>query len=86
MSTPREVLVSKNAWDKLINHAVNSETQRSFNVSLEITVGEETWSTYGADVSHREILFFCKEGTVSYVVDTYGDRHTVELFDWDKSE
>ncbi len=75
---------TKRAWDKLIEHAVNGKSQKSFNVTLEITVDNETWTTYGAEVSHRDILFFCKEGTATFLVDTYGDKNTTELFDWER--
>ncbi len=72
------------AWDKLINTAVSTNTQKSFNVCLPLNVDGETWEAYGAEVSHRDILFFCKQGTATYLVDTYGEKHTTELFDWEK--
>lgn len=75
----------KKAWDRLMDHAINGTKQRSFNVSLEITVEGETWHAYGAEVSHRDILLFCKEWTATFVVDSYGDRHTRELFDWERA-
>lgn len=74
----------KRAWDKLIDTAIKTNTQRSFNVSLELTIDGETWNAYGAEVSNRDILFFCKQGTATYLVDSYGDKNTVELFDWSK--
>lgn len=76
----------KRAWDKLVDHAVNGTKQRSFNVSLKIEVDGKTWNAYGAEVCCREIMFFCKEGIATFVVDSYGDRHTTELFNWEKSE
>lgn len=72
------------AWEKLIAHAVSGKPQRSFNVRMTITVKDQTWSAYGAEVSHRDIMFFCKQGTATFVIDTYGDRHTTELFDWER--
>ena len=73
------------AWKKLIDTAVRTNSQKSFNISLELEVDGDTWNAYGAEVSHRDILFFCKEGTATYVVDSYGDKNTVELFDWERS-
>ena len=74
------------AWDKLIKTAVETNTQKSFNVTLPLEVDGETWESYGAEVSNRDILFFCKQGTATYLVDSYGDKHTTELFDWKKGE
>lgn len=74
------------AWDKLISTAVKTEKQKSFNVTLPLIVNGERWTTYGAEVSHRDILFFCKEGTATYLVDTYGDKSRAELFDWSKDD
>lgn len=76
----------KRAWDKLIDHAVNGTKQQSFNVALKIEIDGQTWNAYGAEVAHRDILFFCKEGTATFVVDSYGDRHTIELTDWEVSQ
>lgn len=74
------------AWDKLIEHAVSGKKQKSFNVSLDIQVSGETWHAYGAEVSDRDILLFCDKGTATYLVDSYGDKHTTELFDWSKDD
>lgn len=76
---------TKRAWSRLIDHAVSNKPQKSFNVSLELSVNGETWNAYGAEVSHRDILFLCKEGTATFLVDSYGDRHVTELFDYEES-
>ena len=74
------------AWNKLIETAVKTKTQRTFNVTLLLRVNGETWKSYNADVSHRDILFYCDKGTCTYLVDSIGDKHTVELFDWNENE
>jgi len=73
-----------NVWEKLIDHAVNGTKPRSFDVNMTVQVDDETWCAYSAEVAHRDILFYCKEGTATFLVDTYGDRHTVECWDWQK--
>jgi predicted NAD-dependent protein-ADP-ribosyltransferase YbiA (DUF1768 family) len=73
-----------NEFDILIDTAVNASEQREFDVSLSIKIEGETWKAYTAYVSHRDILLFCDKGTVTYLVDSYGDRHTAELFNWNK--
>lgn len=76
---------TRKVWAKLINHAVSNKPQKSFNVSLELSVNGQTWKAYGAEVSHRDILFYCDKGTVTFLVDSYGDRHVTELFDYEES-
>ncbi len=73
------------AWNKLIETAITTKSQKSFNISLPLKIRGETWQSYGAEVTYRDILFFCKQGTATYLVDSYGDRNTVELFDWSES-
>lgn len=74
---PHSKIIEREAWHKLINAAVNSVSSKSFNVSLKLDINGETWDAYGAEVSYRDILFFCKQGSATYVVDTYGDRKSV---------
>lgn len=76
--------MKNNEFNTLIDTAVNSSEQREFDVNLNITVEGETWKAYAAYVSHRDILLFCDKGTATYAVDSYGDRHTAMLFDWNK--
>jgi len=56
----------------------------SFEIDLDITVNSEVWQAYEAQIAYRDILFFCKQGTATYFVDSYGTRNTFELFDWEK--
>lgn len=76
--------MKRNEFETLIDTAVNSSEQREFDVNLSITVEGETWKAYTAYVSHRDILLLCDKGTATFVVDSYGDRHTAELFDCNK--
>lgn len=72
------------AWQSLVE-AAKSGKSRSFNVALTIQVEGEPWQAYGAEVSYRDILLFCKQGTASFAVDSYGSRDTFELVDWERS-
>lgn len=38
---------------------------------------------YEASIAPRDLLVMTDKGVFSYVVDTYGDRVTCELFDWE---
>lgn len=78
--------MSQKAWDKLIQAALTTQKQKSFNVSLILKVQDELWQVYGAEVCYYKILFFCDKGTAIYFVDSFKDRYTTELYDWEKSE
>jgi hypothetical protein len=34
---------------------------------------------YAASVAHRDILLYSETGVLNYMVDSYGDNHTIEL-------
>jgi hypothetical protein len=53
------------------------------SASLSIEVEGKSWKCYTVAVGYREFTCYCDEGVASYVVDTYGDRSTCELIDWE---
>ena len=73
-------------WDDLINWSLKAYRMKTFDISLDLRIKGETWNAYEATVAHREILFYCDKGSVTYFVDTYGGKHSVQLFDWERSE
>jgi hypothetical protein len=77
--------VIENTWEKLISASLEKREQRILKIHLEIEVQGDIWRVYEAVVSYRDILFFCDKGSATYLVDTYGARNTVELFDWERS-
>jgi len=52
------------------------------NAQFDIEVENETWTCYAVAISHRDILCYCDQGTATLLVDSYGERHLAELFDW----
>ena len=52
--------------------------------SFKINVNDSVWTAYAVSISYRDILLYCDKGTATYLVDSYGDRHVAELFDWSK--
>ena len=60
------------------------ESCQQIPVDLEICIPMENkpWRAYEASIAHRDILLLCDKGTATFLVDTYGDRNTIELFDW----
>lgn len=75
----------KAAWKRLIERACSEQAEpKSYNVSMVLTVDGETWHAYGAEVSYREIMFYCKEGIANFDVNTIGFKTTVVLHDWVK--
>ena len=34
---------------------------------------------YEVSICNRDLLFFTDKGTLNYVVDTYGSRHSIDL-------
>lgn len=63
---------------------VKNQIEKSCDFS--ILVQDETWKVYDLSIVSREILCFCDKGTATFLVDSYGQRSVVELYDWEKDE
>lgn len=50
---------------------------------IALKVDGHRLKAHEVSVCGRDLLFFCDKGTVSFVVDTYGDRHVIEMLDWE---
>jgi predicted GNAT family acetyltransferase len=72
-------------FNDLVEKSLNAKSSKEYACSLELKIEGKTWNAYAVSVSNRDLLFYCNQGTVTYLVDTYGSRHTAELFDWSKS-
>lgn len=68
------------AVDLSVDGKTSGERKAKFNIEVE----KETWKCYEVSISHRDILCYCDKGVATFVVDTYGDLNTHELFDWEK--
>lgn len=43
-------------------------------------------NAYSVCIGDREFGVYTAKGNYTFVVDTYGDKSTFELFDWEKEE
>jgi hypothetical protein len=76
-------------WTQCIDKSLSTSESKEYDCKIDcflsnIIEGETNWHAYTAHISNREILLYCDKGTLSYVVDTYGDRRVVELIDWER--
>lgn len=65
--------------------ALKAKKTRELLADFKIEVEGKFWTCYTVAVSYRELTCYCNEGTATYFVDSYGDRHVMELFDWEKA-
>jgi len=70
----------------LIEIALSDNLPDSYDVNLTLDIDGEPWQAYEANVAYRDILLLCDKGTLNYLVDTYGDKNTIELFEICKDE
>ena len=54
--------------------------------SVVVQIAGKTLRAYTASISHRDILLYCDKGTVTLVIDLYGDVPKTELFDYELDE
>jgi hypothetical protein len=59
-------------------------TGRSLECDITLDVDGEAFRAYEVYVGKQDLLFLTEKGTLTYLVDRYGDRLTVELFEVNK--
>ena len=64
--------------------SVNAKNSRCLECDLTLSVEGEKFHAYEVSVSNCDLLFFCDKGTLNYVIDTYGDKVVIELYNVDK--
>lgn len=57
-----------------------------FEYDLPIEIEGHICQVYEVSIAYRDILLFTDHGTATFLVDTYGSRHTFELYDTDFSD
>jgi hypothetical protein len=83
-TTKTEKTIMKKDLRYYAQKALTAKKSRSIQCDLALEVDGDTFKAYEVSIANRDLLFYCDKGTANYVVDTYGDRVTVELFDWEK--
>lgn len=53
---------------------------KEFDCNINLIVDDVKYKAHSVSIAHRDLLFYCDKGCFNYVVDSYGDRHVVELF------
>lgn len=53
-------------------------TDGEIDCEFEVIEDNETFKVYTASVAYRDILLYSDKGCLSYVVDSYGNRNSVE--------
>jgi hypothetical protein len=66
----------------LIPYAIKT-TDTVLPCDFKLKINGMIFIVYEASITHRDILLFTNHGALSYAVDSYGDRHVIELIDWD---
>lgn len=72
----------KQAIDLAVGDGIKGEVTADFTIEVE----DKPWRVYTAAIGDSDILCYCEEGTASFVVDSYHDRHVTELFDWSTND
>ena len=72
--------------DQAIQASIEDETVGEQDASFTINVEGETWKCYTVGISYRDLLCYCDKGIATLLVDSIGDKHTFELFHWERDE
>lgn len=60
--------------------AIYAKKSEALECNITLIVDGEKFHAYEVSIASRDLLFFCDKGTLNYLVDTYGDRIAIELF------
>jgi hypothetical protein len=64
-----------------IEHAIEGTNLGENDCKIDLEIDGQKVSAYTVSIAHRELLFYCDGLTVSYDVNTIGDRHSIVIFD-----
>lgn len=70
-------------FSSLVDLSLTADKTREIDCNFKIEINGTKYKCYSASVSNRDISLNCEGAFASYVVDSYGDRHTAELFHWE---
>ena len=51
--------------------------------NITLSVNGEYWKAYAVSVSYRDLLFYTDQGTVTYLIDSYGYGDYAVLHDYE---
>lgn len=66
----------------LIELSINDHNQYNSDIPCKFIIYEDNaeYEVYNATIAYRDILLYSNKAVLNYVVDSYGDNHTIELF------
>lgn len=67
----------------LIDLSVKTKKQKEVETTNSFMIEGAQWISYACMVSHRDLLFLCDRGTITVLVDSYGERNIGEVFSWE---
>ena len=74
------------SFNQAIEHAVGTKVRGELDAQFKIEVEGETWTCYTVTIADRDILCFCDQGHASFLVDSYGQKHVAELWEWERTD
>jgi hypothetical protein len=72
-----------NSLNEAIKLSISTKKQQQRSANFKIKVMNEYWNVHEVSICERDILCYCDKGSASFLVDSYGDKHLAELFDWE---
>lgn len=61
----------------------NAESEE-IDCDITLSVNGEYWEAYSVSVSHRDLLFYTDQGTVTYLIDSYSHGDYAVLHDYER--
>lgn len=69
-----------------IKLSLKANESKEYTCNVDLVIEGNIWKAHTVTISHRDIMFYCNEGDVTYLVDSYGDKHLAVLHDWNNDD
>ncbi len=66
-----------------VTKSLSAQGSKEYRCNAKLSVNGSIWTAYSVSIAHRDLLFSCDRGSVTYLIDTIGSKNYAELFDWE---
>jgi hypothetical protein len=72
--------------EDIIELSLTAKHSKSYPCSLVLNEDGEKFRAYEVSIANRDLLFFTDKGTLNYLVDSFGDQTSIELFNMERDD
>jgi len=76
--------MKKKTFRELVDMSANwTRDNEEFDCDVVLSVDGIDYKAYSVSIAKNDLLFYTKHGTITYLIDHYGDRNVASLYEVD---